>query len=34
MENLTDLRFADLVIALVIKIDLVDGAAGRDDEQF
>ena len=33
-KGLPDLRRADLVVAFVIEIDLVDGAAGRDDEQF
>jgi len=34
MQDLADLGFTDLVVALVVKIDFVDGATGRDDEQF
>ena len=34
VQDLADLGFADLVVALVIEIDLVDGSAGGNDEQF
>src|SRR5690606_10648712 len=33
-EHAPDLRVADLVVGLVVEIDLVDGSAGGDDQQF
>src|SRR5690606_11781060 len=34
LQDLADLRLADLVVRLVVEVDLVDGAAGGDDEQL
>jgi len=34
MQDLADLRLTDLIVAFIVEIDLVDGAAGCDDEQF
>jgi hypothetical protein len=34
VQDLADLRITDLIVAFVVKIDFVDGAAGCDDEQF
>ena len=34
LEDLPDLRVANLVIAHVIEIDFIDGAARGDDQQF
>jgi hypothetical protein len=34
MQDLADLWLTNLVVAFVVKIDLVYGAAGRDDEKF
>ena len=34
VQNLADLWFANLIITFIVEIDLVDRAAGGDDEQF